>query len=651
MGPVPAPTPTGEKRRYAYNILKQEQRPLAPSTTENVDVENGSPKPQPTTKTQNTTRFKQDPPKFTALASAEQGAAQTSEQMMAQGPCSLENRITIPLQTKAQQQQQVTGPHLGTFIQAERDRPIFSASHTMKERERELQARQQQLHEVREREAQQHQDREGHTHHRHRVSQQENERPPQPYQHAPNLVSNSLHSSLLGQPPSAAQSGVANTPAIEVKYDERTRIFIQSQQRQQQQQQEQQKKQQAAQQQAQQQQAAQQQAAQKHQQQQQQQQHQQAQQQQQRQSGQQTPIQQLLQRSAPIDTSMRRVGPGLFSNTANQLKQSQSPASASQPAPPMSPRGETIRPSSVPVQTMPQQQPPPPVAPPKKSSIMDILNNDSEPPPRKRLSDQPRPAAPTPPSQAPSYQPAGQPMQQIPRRETPLEPLSHLQQQQQQLQLQLQRSILDQLQQQRQSQLREPTRNWAAAAQQLPQQQPSWMEERTSQASAISPPPPQSSFLPPSSRSAFQPLQRNHVPSPPPFPHSGHSRTSSYTSTVAPSHHHSRQQSGLPSTPAEPNIRPSPYASLNPHQQTQQPQQQQQLQMQINQRLALEKQQREAMETEHDYRVRHQREDVLRRTQEHDRLELMKRIQEQEEYERRVGRGGGADYRGLGRGL
>ena len=678
MGPLPAPTPTGEKRRYMYNILKQEQRPLAPSTIENVDVEAGPSKPPSNLKGQNSTRFKQDPPKFTALASAEQGAAQTSEQMMAQGPCSLENRITIPLQTKAQQQ--VIGPHPGTFVPAERDRAIFSTMETVKEnQQREMQARQQ-LHETREREIQKHPDRESLPHHRHRTSQQENEPPHQTFQqHTPNLVSNSLHTSLLGQPPSTTQSGVANTPEIEFKCDERIRIFIQSQQKQQQQYQEQQQQQQnQAQQQAQQQQQqaklhaqqqVQQQQAKQHTQQQQQQQQQakqQVQPQQQRQTVQPNPIQQILQRSAPIDTSTRRVGSGAFGNSANQFTPSQSPASASVNMPPMSPPAEALRPSSVPVHSAAQHPPPPPPpapGPPKKSSIMDLLNNDSEPQPRKRLSDQ-RPAAPTPPPQQIPYQTIGQPVQMpMSRREASSESLSHLQQQQRP-------SFSHQMQPQPQPQpqpvpqLRE-TRDWASAAQQVGNRP--WTEERSSQAHSAISPPSQTSYLPTSSRPAFQSLQRNHVPSPPPFSHSTHSRTSSYTSSVQPAHHQQQppppppqQQTAIPSTPAEPNLRPSPYASLNPHPA---PHQVQQQPMRMQQAV-LEQQQRQAQRHEQDYRLQQQQqqqqqqEEAIRR-QEHERYEMMMRQQQQQEQvrrekderDRRFGRPGGAGYYSEGGGI
>lgn len=626
MGPLPAPTPTGEKRRYMYNILKQEQRPLAPSTTEALEVENGSPKPQIAAKTSNPTRFKQDPPKFTALASAEQGAAQTSEQMIAQGFMSIENRITIPLQTKTQQH--VIGPHLGTFVPSERDRVHFSTRDTIKEQEqREMQQRQQ-IHEAREREIQRQPDRDGLSHHRPRVSQQENEQAPQAYQRGPNLLS------LLGQPSSTDQSGLASTTAIEVKYDEKTREFIQSRQRKQQEQQEQIQKQQREQQ----------------------------QQRQQQQAMQPHPLQQLLQRQAPIDTSMRRLGSGAFGSTVNQFTPTQSPASASLPMPPMSPPGEALRPSSVPVNASAQQPPPP--APPKKSSIMDILNNDSEPQPRKRLSDQQRPAAPTPPPPPPIFGPAGpQAQQQMSRRETPAESLAQLQQQQRP-------TFVQQIQQQQQ--LREPIRNWAAAAQQVGQQR-SWMEERPAQAQSAISPPAQSSYLPTSSRAAFQVLQRNHVPSPPPFAHPSHSRASSYSSNVQSTHHHQQQpQASVPSTPAESNLRPSPYASLNLSQQSHQHQQQQQHQQAQQQlhihQVVLEQQQRQAQRQEQEYRLQQQQrevqqqEEVMRRQQEQETYEVIVRQKqeqarrEQEDRDRRFNRpasgyfgdGGGVAGRGLG---
>ena len=352
----------------------------------------------------------------------------------------------------------------------------------------------------------------------------------------------------------------------------------------------------------------------------------------------------MLQRSVPNDTSMRRFG---------QFTPNQSPATASSHMPPMSPPAEALRPSSVPILAAAQNPPPPPPpvsGPPKKSSIMDLLNNDSEPQPRKRLSDQQRPAAPTPPPPQASYQAMGQPMQlPLSRREASSESLSHLQQQQRSsFNHHLQQQSQSQPQQQQSSQLREPTRDWASAAQQVGTRP--WTEERPAPAHSAFSPPPQASYVPTSSRAAFQPLQRNHVPSPPPFSHPTHSRTPSFTNNVQPAHHppQPQQQTAVPSTPAEPNIRPSPYASLTPHAASLQAQQQP---LRIQQ-VMLEQQQRQ----EQDYRLQQQQQELMRR-QEHDRHEMMMRQRreqvrrEQDERDRRGGRPSGAGYYGEGGGI
>ena len=120
MGPPPTPTPIGGKRRNVSSIPRESQRPY----------------------------FKQEPPKFTTLASAEQGVAAVSSQMQAQGRDSLLNRITIPLKEKA-----VIGPDLGTFPPDERARAIFITRDMVKEKERRDMMLRQQLHEAKEREA------------------------------------------------------------------------------------------------------------------------------------------------------------------------------------------------------------------------------------------------------------------------------------------------------------------------------------------------------------------------------------------------------------------------------------------------------------------------------------------------------------------
>jgi len=588
IGPLPAPTPTGEKRRYQYNQQREFHRPLAPSV-DSTEVDD-SPKLQPT-KIQPPARFKQEQARFTTQPTSDQGLEQVSLQLQLQGRKSLENQPTIIPQNHIQQQ--ILGPHLGTFNPEERHRAHFSTRDTVKEKEqREMQIRQQ-MHEVQQAQQekehiQRHQDREGHAHHRNTLSQHQNEQSAQSFQqHAPNLIPNALQSTLVGQQPtSAAQAGAAPAPVVEFRYDDKVEAYLKSQGQQQQQQIIQQQ-----------------------------------------QATQQTRLQQQLQqRQTQIDTSssMRRFGSSAYGNA---LSQNHSPASAS--LPPMSPPGETLRPRSVPVNASIQ---PPPPGPPKKSSIMDLLNNDApDPPPRKRLNDQQRPAAPTPPPQQPTYQAGAQQMQpQIQRRDTPTDSVVHMQQQH--------RPPSFSQPNQHQQQIppppppRERAPNWASAAQHL-QQRP-YLDERSAQAQVISPQ-SQPSFLPPNSaRNSIQALQqqRSHVSTPPPF--GQHSRNPSYASVQQiqqhqqlqhqhQHHHHYQQQQSLPSTPAEPNIRPSPYASLNP---SQPPQQQQQPQTPLQQRL--EMQQREA--------ILMQQQEHAQQQQQHQQYRMQQ--QQEQEHARRQGR-------------
>ena len=227
MGDKPTPTPIGEKRRYVHSMTRESQRPLAPSV-EGMEGENGSPKLQ---QNKSQPRFKQEPPKFATLASAEQGAAAVSSQMQAQGRDSLLNRITIPLKEKA-----VIGPHLGTFPPDERKRATFSSRESVKEKEqREMQTRQQ-LHEAQEREAErlkkeQRVREEIHMRQRQISSQREEQPSPQYNTHAPHLVPDSLRTSLLGQQVSSVQAGT-----IDFKIDEKTRNYLEAQKQQAQQQ-------------------------------------------------------------------------------------------------------------------------------------------------------------------------------------------------------------------------------------------------------------------------------------------------------------------------------------------------------------------------------------------------------------------------------
>ena len=602
MGPLPAPTPT-EKRRYG-NTSREPQRPLAPNM-ETVELVRSSPVPRNhPTKSQPLSHFRLTPNRLTAKASAEEGAAAVSSQMLAQGRDSLANRVTIPLHSKGSQQSQ--GPRVGTFTE-ERPRSwkpqtIENTDHQHQQQQQtqrqqqQLQVQQQQLQarqlleqEQQERQQLLRQEAEDQMHHQ-RIKQPEIEKAPQQHQqHGQNRISNPLHTSLYG--PSAGPPRLAPSQPIELEIDEKSRSIMQNRQQQQQQQAQKQQQQHA--------------------------------QQQVQQAVPQPPLQQIQQRQPQIDTSspMRRIGSGPYGTVSTQFTPSHSPSSASLLVPPTSPPAETLRPSSVPVTTSVQ---PPPREAPKKSNILSLLNNDpAEPQPRKKQSDR-GPAAPTPPpaTSAPVYQPTHQaPMlQQLQKREVASEAVPQLQQQQRQ-------SFNQQAQQPQQQgpQARELGRNWSTMVQRP------WMEERGAQSQSSISPQAQTGYLPTSSRPAFQALQRNHALS----PSFSHSRNSSYTSLHSQQHQpaqsHRQQQHqpqaqpqvqhlSIPSTPAEPNIRPSPYASINPPQSQHQQQQQSQ-----NLRLVLQQQQQQQREQQLDARG------IIRSSDHHPRQELDEAARRQQE--------------------
>ncbi|KAK4692118.1 hypothetical protein P7C71_g5020, partial [Lecanoromycetidae sp. Uapishka_2] len=634
MGPLPLPTPTGEKRRYQYNQQREFQRPLAPSV-ESTEVDD-SPKFQPN-KVQAPARFKQEQARFTTQPTSDQGLEQVSLQLQSQGMKSIENRpVIMPSSKPVPQQQQILGQHLGTFVPEERHRAYYSTRDPVPEREQKEMQNRPPIHETQlqaqlteqtqqQREPVQRQQlHEGHTHLRNRLSQHHNEQPVQTFQqHTPHVLSNPPHALLMGQQTSVnAQAGAGPSSGIELTVDDKAKTLFESRVQQHQQQQQQQQKQQ------------------------------QQQVVQQQQAVQQPYMQQRLQQHQPrIDTSasMRRLGP-----FGNAVSQHHSPASAS--LPPMSPPGEPLRPSSVPVNTSAPSAPP---GPPKKSSIMDLLNSDApDPPPRKRLSDQQRPAAPTPPPQQSIFQPASQQIQpQIHRYETPTDAMMHMQ-------LQQRPPSFSQPTQHTQQipppppppSARERNPNWAVAAQQMQQlQQRPYLDDRSAQAQVISPQ-SQPSFLP--SRNSIQALQqqRSHGPSPPPQ-YSQHTRGSSYTTSqqmqkMQQQHQQQQQQhyvqhlqqqrpeqqhQSLPSTPAEPNIRPSPYASLNPSQQTSQ--QPHQAQSSLQQRLEIEKRAVELQEQRHHALMQEQeqaqRQAQSQATQHQNPLFRMQQHQQEQEIARR----------------
>ena len=321
-------------------------------------------------------------------------------------------------------------------------------------------------------------------------------------------------------------------------------------------------------------------------------------------------------------TGIRRLDPII----PDQGRQSaiQSPSSGRMPLI-NSPPAEITRPSSIP--GLPPQPPPKPApAQAKRSNIMSILNDEpSEPaPPRRRPDDVPS-VAPKPPPQTltaltQNYQPPSHSSQQPRPRDhgadTPvhiLQPQHRLsmgqssaqQQQQQQQQQQTQQ------QQQQQAQAREAPSAWVAAAQRLEQQRASF------QSPPVNSPRAQSMYLQQSSRGPFQTIQRSHAPSPPPSSYS-HSRTPSYTAAL-PQHAQQQQMQGQSQQPtsqtqvqAAPNLQPSPYATIRPHQSNSGHQHQQQVaQSQQQARVQQEQMQRQLEEQRHQEMQRRARQEAL----------------------------------------
>ncbi|KAL8951778.1 MAG: hypothetical protein Q9222_002269 [Ikaeria aurantiellina] len=257
----------------------------------------------------------------------------------------------------------------------------------------------------------------------------------------------------------------------------------------------------------------------------------------------------------------------------------QSPVSARLPLNNMSPPPvEIVRPSSIAAVPAPPPPRPTPV-PAKRSNIMSILNDEpSEPQPIRRRAEDAASAVQMQAQQSSvtpvqPYRPPSQPSQQQQARDQGVERHTQnnpLQQQQHRISasqsnIQQQQALAPQ-QAQQAIQAREGPASWVAAAQRLGDQR------TTYQTPSNNSPHTQSPYTQQASRGPFQSLQRSHAPSPPPGPFS-HSRNSSYNS--APNHHaqqqsasthHAPSSSSQIPTPAAPNLQPSPYATIQPHQ-------------------------------------------------------------------------------------
>ena len=589
LGPPPAPT-TVTKRKYDTNPQMIPQRALAPSA-EHVEHDGESPRMLNSKPAQaSPPQFHNPPSRYPVLAQAESSPTPAFSQAANQGIPSTSSRA----QTQPQLQQQRSGPRSG-FFPDERSRPILQAqpstTHQMKTtqealEQQALRARQKQL----QIEAQT--SKEATTQRaqefREKLEQQHQSKFPEPHQTGAQQQPH-MRSQSQTTPQSHFTTSQSVTPSqVRIAPSQQQQVDTEPKQR---------------------------------------------------------VISQPSQQQfdvAPQDLPMavRRLEP----SAQNRYLQSsaQSPVTTRLPLA-MSKPDENTRPSSVPAPT-PTQQPPrtaPPLA--KRSNIMSILNDEpAEPQPRKRLSDS-RTAAPTPPPQSPatltpSYH---QPPQPSYHREHSMDSNSHVLQHQHRYSLS--QSANQQQQQQQQQQAQNQPQDWATAAQRLnPEKRPNYHP-------VINSPRNQPLYLQQqSSRTAVQPLQRTHAPSPPPAQFA-HSRTPSYASGLSQQHQqqapsqHSQQQAPPSQSTAAPNLQPSPYASIRPdqhqhhqvqHQRTQHEQAQRHMeeqrhyrQLDLKQREA--EQQRQRQEELLQQQQQQQREAAQRQYKQHQQAQQLQQQQHQ----------------------
>ena len=129
MGPLPAPTPVQPKRRYDPNTTKESQRPLAPSI-DLTGVGDDSPSLRPVKTQMSPPSMNPVAARFSASSQAEQKAAASSAQVLAQGPQSPANRAVLHMQNPQRLPnapgQQASG--LADVRSAPHNRPILEAT-------------------------------------------------------------------------------------------------------------------------------------------------------------------------------------------------------------------------------------------------------------------------------------------------------------------------------------------------------------------------------------------------------------------------------------------------------------------------------------------------------------------------------------------
>ena len=546
MGPVPDPTPVQPKRRYDSHTSRDSQRPLAPS----IDLTGGgndSPSLGPTKTQMSPPSLNSTTPRFSASSQAEQKAAASSAQVLAQGPQSPANRNVLHMQHLPQRMQNVQGPQMGIFTEnrsrpGSQARPLVEGTRREENEQEKLRAQQQKQHQHQQQQQQQQQQKVGQDFkenqqpHRNQqefqLRQQEIQRE---FEAREQAAQGQLRRSRLQQDQSTSQSSrepqiislnEGNVPHVEVDEQSR-RIFEQR-------------------------------------------------------YGHEIPRGRQDEKFRPSDvvhrpthtsstSSMQQALAGNVGGTLHRINPSHSPRTPKMPVPPIS-RMEPPRPSSVPAAT--PAPPPQPAQPKKTSNIMSLLNSEPEEPKVSKRHSDPRAGASTPDPliAARRFQPTSRaPSQQFARPETPSQLATQ----------QVQNLTLDQQMKQQQQRQDPPGRSGPMRDMSQGIHRSSIDEILLHQARpSISQPSFETSYLPSSSsRPGLVPL-RDRGPVSPPAPHS---RTSSYSSMnqQMPPSHHQEPRTSISQATADSRLRPSPYANLTPpqHQNTQQqypPSQQQQ---------------------------------------------------------------------------
>ncbi|KAL8937499.1 MAG: hypothetical protein Q9211_003658 [Gyalolechia sp. 1 TL-2023] len=575
MGPLPAPAVQSKRRNEATPQITA-PRTLAPSI-DHVEHESEAPQAQqPTKPVQLSPAPVQVPqPRYPVLAQAEAAAVPVYSQPASQGQVSHSSRPQQPSQQRASQLQ---GPRSG-FFSDEKPRPLLQAPPAVDAQKHHQQQRQvhpeNEGHRIRPHDApshpetlkrQQKQDFLDKLEQQHQIRHGEQAAPQQLLKHPPRHTD---HSQTMAhqQPPSRSQS-TANSqpfyppsqpmssqvrlaPSQAPELEPRPRFSSQPQQ---------------------------------------------------------SPLG-VLKQEPP--TTSRRLDPN--AQDPGRPSTIHSPSNGRLPLASPSP-AENARPGSI--SGLPSQPPPKAVAvQAKRSNIMSILNDEpSEPVPPRRRPEDGFPIASQPPQQAP-VAPAQAYPQQAPTRDSGMEKPMHLMQSQHRL-----ATTQSSVQQPQQVQPWEGPSKWATVAPARPLDRDvaaamQRVEQERASVNAIlaKSPPSQPLWAQQLLRGPSRLAERSHAPSPPPGANA-HSRASSYTGGLAQPPMPSQALNPSTQAPiqAAPNLQPSPYATIQPHQATAgHPHQQQVAHSQQQARAQQEQMQRQLDEQRHQEMQRRARQEAL----------------------------------------